>query len=44
MKKQDDGFFSFPNQCYEIIIALDKCVYLFELVSQVSDVAHGIFV
>ena len=29
------------NQCYDIIIALNKCVYLYELVSQVSDVAKG---
>ena len=33
-------FFS-PNQHYDIIIALSKCVYWFELVSQVSNVAHG---
>ena len=31
------GFFSSPNQRYDIII----CVYCFELFSQVSDVAHG---
>ena len=30
-------FFSSLNQRYDIII----CVYLFELFSQVSDVAHG---
>ena len=33
-------FFS-PNQCYDKIIALSKCVYCFKLVSQVSDMAHG---
>ena len=33
--------FFFPNQHYDIIIALSKCVYWFELVSHVSKVAHG---
>ena len=33
--------FSSPNQRYEIITALSKCVYWFKQVSQVSDVAHG---
>ena len=33
-------FFS-PDQHYYIIIALRKCVYWFELGSQMSDVAHG---
>ena len=41
MKKEEDWVFSFPNQCYDIIIAMNKCVYLLELVSQVSDVALG---
>ena len=33
-------FFS-PNKQYVIIIALTKCVFQFELVSQVSNLAHG---
>ena len=33
-------FFFSSNQRYGIIIALNKCVYGFELDSQVSDVAH----
>ena len=33
--------FPSPNQCYEIIIALLKCIYLNKLVSQVGDVVHG---
>ena len=33
--------FSAPYQHYEITIALLKCVYCFELVSYVSNVAHG---
>ena len=33
--------FSSPNQRYGIIIALSKPVNRFELVYQVSDVAHG---
>ena len=39
-----DGFFSYPNECYDIIIALHRCVYQFKRVSQVSNVAHGPFV
>ena len=31
----------FPNQCYDIIIALLKCVYRLKLVSHVSDAAYG---
>ena len=34
-------FFCFSNQRYDIIIALNKCVYWYQLVSQTSDVAHG---
>ena len=34
-------YFSTPNQRYDVIIALSKCVYWFILVSKVSDVAHG---
>ena len=33
--------FFFPNQLYDIIIALRKCVYWFEGFSQVRDVAIG---
>ena len=33
--------FSSDNQHYDIVIAFNKCVYWFERVSQVSDVAHG---
>ena len=33
--------FASSNQHYDIIIALNKCVYWIELVSQVSDVANG---
>ena len=29
------------NPNFHLIIALNKCVYRFELVTQVSDVAHG---
>ena len=36
-----NGVFSSPNQCYDIIRALLKCVYWFKLVSHVSNVAHG---
>ena len=35
------GFFPFPNQCYDIIIALNPVFFLFELVSQLSNIAHG---
>ena len=37
--KKERMFFTAPNQCYDIIIALFKCVYRFEMVSQVSNVA-----
>ena len=40
VKKEMMGFYSL-NQHYDIVIALVKCVDWFELVSQVSDVAHG---
>ena len=33
--KKERMFFTAPNQCYDII----KCVYRFEMVSQVSNVA-----
>ena len=39
--KKEMFVFSSPNQCYDIIIALSKCVYWFDLVSQVSNVTHG---
>ena len=35
------GFFFSPNQRYDTIIALSRCVYWFNLISQVSDVAYG---
>ena len=37
--KKERMFFTAPNQCYDIIIALFKFVYRFEMVSQVSNVA-----
>ena len=33
--------FSSLNHCNDIIIAMSKCVYKFELDYQVSDVAYG---
>ena len=41
IKKRRWLVFSSPNQWYDIIIALNKCVYWFELVSHVSNVANG---
>ena len=39
IKKEDGGFF-LSNKHYDIITALRKCINWFELVSQVSNVAH----
>ena len=39
--KEEIIIFFYPDQRYYIIIALSKCVYWFELGSQVIDVAHG---
>ena len=36
--------FSFPYQCYDIIRDLCKCVYCFDLFSQVSNKANGLLV
>ena len=40
-QKEDDGFLPFKSMLYYIIIALSKCVYWNNLVSKMSDVAHG---
>ena len=40
-QKGDKRVLSSPNQCYDIIIGLLKCVYWFKLVSRVSNVANG---